>query len=581
MSEGRSAASVRADRAAVRDAARTAGPTALVLGLVAVVLAGVWTLFLKYESHWSVDSAIRELMIKRVAEGGLAGLTVPNLAAEVDPEGRFFPRFFFVGREDGYRFAFQPLIAVLGAVPYGLLGRAGLPAIPLLGALALGWVTALGAQRIRPESAAPAAALLLLATPVALYAVTLWDHLPSVAMLTGGTYLIWRHGLESAPRLGEVAAGGFLIGAALLFRNEAYAYGLAVAVAWVVSAPRAKASGLVALVVGFAAGWALNAGWNRVVFGDPFGPKAVAVAAQQVGALRDPEIGGFVTSRLWKLYLFVIAPDFQQRATVDVLAGMAAFATIALAAGLLSTRHPERRLGPVAASLWLVALATIWVLGARGQVTGFFWVAPYLVMAFVYRPASPLRRFLWVVGLVFAALVIGTASQGGYQWGPRYLLAVYPIALWLALDGWFAASDGFRRGVRVPVTVLVVLAGLAQAAGVDHADTGAWQGSAVVQALRTARTEYVATGVEGFAWFFAPYYGEKKILAVDSAEELRDLVHMLLRARLERFTYVPRDALFDPRIIERENSSGVSYRRVDDRNHLGMRLIEYRLDRTP
>jgi hypothetical protein len=544
-----------------------------VLLATAVVLIAISTLFLKHESHWSVDSAVQELMIKRVTESGLRGLTLENAATEVDPEGHFMPRLFLAERGDEYVFAFRPMIAVLGAVPYEIAGRAGLLVLPILGALALGWVAALGARRIRPEAAGPTVVLLLLLSPVLLYSVTLWDHLPGTAMMSGGVYLIWRYGLESNPRLLGVALGGMLIGLAPLFRNEAYIFAVAALAAWIISAPRARAIGALVLLVGLSVGWVVNAAWNYVVFGAFVALLRAAGVVAEHGAL-----GEFLSLRLWNLYLFVVAPNFQARETRDLLMGVAAFAPVVLAAGLMALRNPERRLGPISGALWLVALATIWVLAQRGQVTGFFWVAPYLVLAFVYRPASPLRRFLWVLALTFSAGVIWTAgAHGGYQWGPRYLLAVYPLAVWLTVDAWTAASDAVRRAVRAPAVVLLVLACLAQAAGVDHADAGAWHSSEVVQALRTAQTEYIATGVEGFAWFFAQHRGNRKILTVDSPEELRELVQTLLRARLERFTYVPRDVFFDPRIIERERAAGASYRLVEDRNYLGMRLIEYRL----
>jgi hypothetical protein len=543
------------------------------------VLIAISSLFLRHESHWSVDSAVQELMIKRVAESGLRGLTLGNAATEVDPEGHFMPRLFLAERGDEYVFAFRPVIAVLGAVPYEIAGRAGLPVLPILGALALGWVAALGARRIRPEAAGPAVVLLLLLSPVLLYSVTLWDHLPGTAMMAGGVYLIWRYGLEGTPRLLGVALGGMLIGLAPLFRNEAYIFAVAALAAWIISAPRARAIGALVLLVGLSAGWVVNAAWNYVVYGTFVALlRAADVAAGHGALLQWAQIGDFLSLRLWNLYLFVVAPNFQAREVRDLLMGVAAFAPVVLAAGLMALRNPERRLGPITAALWLVGLATIWVLAQRGQVTGFFWVAPYLVLAFVYRPASPLRRFLWVLALTFSAGVIWTAgAHGGYQWGPRYLLAAYPLAVWLTVDAWTAASDAVRRAVRAPAVVLLVLAGLAQAAGVDHADTAAWQASGVVHALRTAQTDYIATGVEGFAWFFAPHRDDRKILTVDSPEELRELVQTLLRARLERFTYVPRDAFFDPRIIERERTGGASYRLVEDRNYLGMRLIEYHL----
>lgn len=546
--------------------------TAVVLVAAAAVLGALAAWFARLEGHWSVDSAVWELMTREVARRGWHGLWVDNLAREADPEGRFFPGFFFVRRADRFHFAFQPAFALLSAPAYAAAGRFGLALVPLLSALTLGWLVARGTGRVLSGGGWAGAVAALFLTPLPLYAVTVWNHLPSVALLTGGALAAWSSGFDGRFEGKGMFAAGFLVGLGLLFRNEAYIYGLALLLAWVLWAPDRRWQGTVLLAAGFAAGWCAQAALNWQLFGSLFGPKAESVAARHASGALD------LAYRLWNLYLFVAAPDFGAFLRGGVERGLLLFTPVVVCAATLALAAWQTRPWLPVAALGAVAAADVAVLAGRTQVTGFFWVAPFLVLAFVRRPLTPERGFLWTLAVLFAAGVVWTGSHGGFQWGPRYLLALYPVGIWLAADGWAALPRKAREAVKLPAALLLVLALLAQAAGIDHADQGQWRATQALRIIRSLPTRYVVVGLEIFAWDFAPAYGEKVLMSVGSQAQLEEAVRGLAAAGVEGFTYVPRSGLaFDRSVVERVDSGGKRYRVARDEARGDLRLVEYRL----
>ncbi len=534
------------------------------------VLLGLASWFARTEGHWSVDSAVWELMAREVSRRGWEGLWVRNPAHSVDPEGRYFPSLFFVRRGDRYHFAFQPAFALLSAIPYGLLGKLGLTVLPLLAALGLACVVASGSERLRGGWGWAGAALLLLATPVPLYAVTVWNHLPSVALLTLGAFMAWRS--LDGRRSADLFAAGVFVGLALLFRNEAYLYLVALLTAWLVAARTGRLAGAALLGAGFALGWSVQAVVNWQLFGSLFGPKAEGVVAHQARSVLD------LGYRLWNAYLFLVAPDFGAFLTGRVERGLLLFSPVVVAAVLLAHPGIQKRGKLAGLSLWAVAAADVAVLAGRTQVTGLLWVAPYLVLAFLHRPLTPVRKFLWALVLVFSAEVIWVAWHGGFQWGPRYLLAVYPLGVWLALDAWASADGRVREALRAPAAVLVLLGVLAQAAGVDHADQQQWRATQALRIVRAIPTQHVVVGLEIFAWDFAPAYGEKILMSVESQRELEEAARALAVAGVPAFTYIPRSGLrFDRRVVERVAVDVRRYRVARDQVQGDLRMVEYRL----
>lgn len=119
-----------------------------------------------------------------------------------------------------------------------------------------------------------------------------------------------------------------------------------------------------------------------------------------------------------------------------------------------------------------------WFLNAG--TTSFWLVGPAAILALVPRPSGFYRhgrRFLGAAALISIALVVFTApSDGGGQWGPRYLLAAYlPLTILAAdtLQGTLA-----RHQTAGLLVVLVLLAG------------GAWIQRASYNALQDTKLNY-------------------------------------------------------------------------------------------
>ena len=137
----------------------------------------------------------------------------------------------------------------------------------------------------------------------------------------------------------------------------------------------------------------------------------------------------------------------------------------------------------------------------------------------------------------------------------------------------------------VAVTVgCVVAAGLAlQVLGLRFVRYSLDSLRAVEDVLRSTRYEVVATGFEPMFRSQGGLYFQKKLMAVDSQEELRSLVRRLAERRVAGWTYVPRFGRgFDARTVEEwTRESPWRFRVVEDRTPMAVRFVgvgEFRLE---
>ncbi|MDR7571018.1 MAG: hypothetical protein QN193_10460, partial [Armatimonadota bacterium] len=184
--------------------------------------------------------------------------------------------------------------------------------------------------------------------------------------------------------------------------------------------------------------------------------------------------------------------------------------------------------------------------------------------------------------LVFGVGVVATGTRGGVQWGPRYLLPILPALTWLA----FASLDRCR--LRFPETwpalrgVAAALVGagiLIQASGVDQLEQWTVRNRAGMEGLRRAPAEVVVTSFEWIALLAGPVYFEKKLLLVQSPEDLRALVRRFAMLRVPRWTYIPASGVrFVPAFVLRwSREASWPYRVAEDRvdPESGLRLVTF------
>jgi hypothetical protein len=447
----------------------------LYLGWAAARPAGVF---------WSLDEGGKFIYLQNVlnTRDPWAALEYPGRA--VDPDLEFVPLYFWVRQADqvyswwavGFPLLTLPLYAALGWLGlYVLPAAAGAACAGLAGGLVRG-------LQPRPAWLAPAAALLTgLATPAAFYSATFWEHTLSAAGFMTAVYGMFRALSTGRQRwlvLGGVAGA---LATWLRFDVAALMVGLLLALAWA----RWRWTATAGAVYGLA-GLALF-GLNQALMGHPISRYWGQV--EEAGLLSGArEAGlGFLGYALFN------APAVLALALpTSVLAGGTLATGVAVAAPAL------RRWRWLALPAYAVVLAisTYVLLHPYGyrSVHGLVVIAPLVICAgWLFQPpvGGPstgggfFSRAVLLATLAYGAAYVarGWVAAGGLQWGPRYMLALYPLLTAAAVAGLAGAWSSVGRALR---TGLVAAALAAVVIGVGFQVRGAYAQWETVSAFARA-----------------------------------------------------------------------------------------------
>jgi hypothetical protein len=443
---------------------------------------------------YSGDAGLKSLLVEQFARGDLH----PDLRLEGAPwveelwtEGAYPFQPPFVYAEGERRFAAFPLpFLYLTAPATAALGWRGLYLWPALGVVAV-WLALIRlCNRLGLGPTWTAVALLaVVASPLTIYAAMFWEHTPGVALAFGGLGLLAAPAPRSERWNGLVA--GLLVGAAVWFRSE-LVWLAAVATALLPVAPRlgVPLRGRVAFVAGVAAAGALLLGWNVLAYGSPLGMHARQVVEGADLAGRAREIA-WVIPRLLR--------NLAAHGPVVLLAALAA-------AAALATRRGQD--------------------GAPGQVR--FWAG--LGLAFLVGVAIVLPR-------------LASGADGGKQFGPRYLLVLFPVAAVVLAVSAKALFDAAATPWRVAIALAV---GIAVGASVrvnliagarDLADDYAHRVAPILDAVRADPARVLVASDQYVSQELASQLGAKQVLLAGSAPELARLLPALWAHGEGRFLF--------------------------------------------
>src|SRR5579871_4531126 len=163
---------------------------------IVLFLAIIYLIFLAFSIHhgafFAGDQALKELQAKQIAAGyGFKYLHFlqPQWVQETWKAG-YFPlrRPFIYPSPDGYLIVYPPLFQIVSSWFYAVFGWSGLYIIPIgCTLLLLTWITNLLRQTgASPLNIAVSLSILVFCSPLFLYGVMFWEHLPAVLMLFAG-----------------------------------------------------------------------------------------------------------------------------------------------------------------------------------------------------------------------------------------------------------------------------------------------------------------------------------------------------------------------------------------------------------
>src|SRR5579863_2867879 len=374
---------------------------------LALLISLGYLIFLAFSIHEGIfyagDQALKSMQVKQIAAGfGFKYLHLgqPDWVKSIWNAG-FFPLRppFFYPSTKGYLFVYPPLFQITTAVFYARFGSAGLYILPMACTLILMVWTVVLLKRcgISPSGIALAVFILVFCSPLMLYGIMFWEHLPAVLLLFGGLSFI------AAPPAGTWSAAilGELTGLAVWLRPEALMmvllYGIAVLILYL----RDRRAIYIAFGVGVALvilPWFV---FNQLEYGSLFG-----IHGQQVLQDNDPD-SRMTWHNGWRNLTAI---------------------------NNISIRH-----------FWfLLLLLPVLYDSIRRRNSD---VRP-LLLALIVIFYSLLTPFM-------------LPNDGVIQWGPRYFLAIIPVtlvALFLAARQW---DLRLHRPIPAWLTALILIAGLA------------------------------------------------------------------------------------------------------------------------
>lgn len=405
------------------------------------------------DGYLGTDTGAKVITLDHMVERGTLSPDVGYWAAEWDEDGTYHPLLDTVQNDDGEWINVTTLPMLVAAWPLYAVGGYRLALfLPMFGALLAAFAVRDVARQLGDEEAGWTAYwLTALGSPIAIYALDLWEHSLGAGLMVGAFALLLRL-FRDDRRWWLPVLAGLALGASASMRTETFVAAFVfVAATCAVQVARHRwawgvACGALA-VVGFAAPWLADAALEDALGGSSRTDRAAGV----VGADRWAELGTRMeeAATTWFGLPAAAYPG-------NALLGLMAIGSLVLAA--LLVRRGERR----AAAVALVIVAFAYLVGLSGGlafVSGAFLTAPVAALLVTRRGWDPASRFTLAVALVTTVLIWLFQFTGGAgpQWGGRYILATTLLLLALgavALNRLDQSMRAYAVGLSAVVAIL-------------------------------------------------------------------------------------------------------------------------------
>ena len=530
--------------------------------LVAVLLVG-WYVFLflntSHQGFWTADNGLKYLAIRSQVSHPLYPVGISLTNAELDPWKEATPLIPpFVHQQDGKILpVFSPLFVVIGAVGWKLLGVWVLWWIPWLAALGLvavmGWgfnshesisINLTGdagdeVTPIRDYTTKIGMLLVAVASPLAFYALNLWEHTTSLLFLMAGIALTWAGCPKQDIRPYRWVFSGFLLGVAGMFRLEAWV----VAVSWLVVSiwdNRRKywSSMLVGLVVAFLVWVVTNFRWTGSWLPMQFSENWMAYG---VSGIHSPFINWCISR--WDTVVNLLLSAHPQGWINLIL-------NIGFVLGILFVFAVKKPLiTKVGYGLMVVSYLIFLVLeitmehpvAATAFTGGLLWCCPWVVFAFPTRRTSPIgvnkevKRLLVAVLVSIGLIVLMTPISRGIHFGPRILLGVIPLFALMASRNIRPIRQ--EQGWRICVWVLIFFSIIHQFHGIQLLNSQKRLNSALNVQVMELKEKVIITDLWWMPCDLARAWDNHSFFLVRNSEVFQDVLFHMKRSGINGFAF--------------------------------------------
>jgi hypothetical protein len=507
----------------------------LALGLVAIVYAGLAFLVLPQAAFFSSDEGLKLIQVQNFLRKGWSDLTIDYPGRWLDPGLRFVPINNPPPLVQGDRiFAVYPvLFPLLATSLYSLLGYGGLYVIPVVSGLATVLVTWWLARLVGARKSS-SLLVLGLCTPLLFYSLLFWDHTLGTLLTTTGLLLV----IGTVPQHDRrwLLAGGAILGVAVWARTELYALAVVTTIVYFLFGGR-RGRDTLFLCLGILAALLPLWTFQAVAYGNPIGPHVAHFAS--LG-----EELPVTTNRLAILYYTLL--EASSNPLMTFLYAMA-FASATLTLWNPTLRHKPALVAATFGALLLCSIPILLEAWSGRPLGGLIATTPFLAFSFSGIPGGEdrlNRRLALAACLGYIILVcVATPVDPGLQWGPRFLLPIYPLATVLALRNGQALSATARSSstgtlLRGCLMATLGVSLLFQACGIHVMQMIKTRDRQLIDSTARLDSTWIVSDEYGLAQYAAPIFYEKEFFYVRSQEEYQRLAETFVRSGIDRYAVV-------------------------------------------
>lgn len=438
------------------------------LGAHAAALAAVLVALVPLigtSASFSADEGAAIVQARHLARGD--GWIVDHPLPPLGPGETGYPLELSLGGAKGIApFAKHPLYAVLLAAADRVGGTTAMVALSLAGTVAAAALGAALAGHMRPSVSRPTLWAVGLASPLLFDGSLVIAHTLGAAFAAGATLLAVRAVEDGGRRWGASAGAAACLAVAVMLRNEAVLWALALGAVLGASALYRRSRPLAGMAAGAVAAAALAHAAEQAWIGRILGGHVENISGSGDAGL------GMLPARVNAAVLTWLRPGYGDfpRAELALIVMLGAV----VAAAVAVRRHPgDRRAISMLGGVAALAAAAALLAAPTNLVPGLLVACPVLAAGLTVLRRSSLTslgaRMALATFALFAMAVAATqyATGGSGEWGGRYFALGLPVILPVAVLALADAGARLDRGARrAALTVLVVCAAATSAMGV-------------------------------------------------------------------------------------------------------------------
>lgn len=486
------------------------------------------------DGFWTLDNGLKFLTVRTQSNHPCTSLNIPIQESDIDPWRQATPLIepFIHQQENRIIPVFPPLFIVGSSVAYHLFGPGILYWIPWSAAIGILITMTYGFKRYFPDITS-SVIVLALATPLAFYALTLWEHTLSILFLLMGIALTILSDVSSS--LWRWFLGGLLLGVSGMLRLEEWV----IVFVWLFVSfqyrHRARWTVMFLGIILAITIWILG---NYYWTGNGL-PLQFSENWSMYGVTEGrSDISGWIGAR-WESVinlLFSAHPDGTINLLLNLTMILGVLGVILGRDGRIVTAGFFVILGA-----YITFLILLWKvshpIASTGFTGGFLWCCPWVVL--IFRPPldNQLGKRLWVtVWLSVGMIILITPISRGVHLGPRILLGVIPM---LALV--FSLQLSRLRTSQVWIVSAWILVGLTvvyQARGIELLARQKNLSASLNQHVAQLKDTVVVTDLWWLPCDLARTWDTHRFFYISSQSVFYDLLYHMKASGGERFVYI-------------------------------------------